>query len=374
MSKFLRFLSVILFAALLFVSDSMGQSINNGTIGVTLSTYGRVRVTGIDADALQIDRSSILVGHTADQVFDYWNDAENVDTARTVTNPQLSDLEAYVSIDNAYSGLPPAALVKINAYGWNSTGYVIVKFNVQNMEDSNWANTLIGMELIPQIDGVYGFETHEWVVGSDVLDMYSGASTHIGYKVLSSTFRSIRTIDWYDGYNDFDTDLWSWLSYADYDTLYECPSADGTVGFFSQQPVDIAAGDSTEVFVGIAIGSNQTQMLENMAAAATKYTEVFTPNSITDTEVAPQQFELAQNYPNPFNPTTAIRFTLPVAEQAQLTVFNMLGQNVATLVNDHLAAGSYEFEFDAASLPSGVYFYSLQAGNFSMTKKMILLK
>jgi hypothetical protein len=122
------------------------------------------------------------------------------------------------------------------------------------------------------------------------------------------------------------------------------------------------------------IGSNQTQMLENMAAAATKYTEVFTPNSITDTEVAPQQFELAQNYPNPFNPTTAIRFTLPVAEQVQLTVFNMLGQNVATLVNDHLAAGSYEFEFDAASLPSGVYFYSLQAGNFSMTKKMILLK
>lgn len=88
----------------------------------------------------------------------------------------------------------------------------------------------------------------------------------------------------------------------------------------------------------------------------------------------PGRLSLSQNYPNPFNPTTQISFALPEATSVRLEVFNTLGQSVATLVNDHLAAGQHLFTFDASALPSGVYLCRLTAGNQVEMKKMMLLK
>ncbi len=89
---------------------------------------------------------------------------------------------------------------------------------------------------------------------------------------------------------------------------------------------------------------------------------------------APASYELGQNYPNPFNPSTNIRFAIPAKSFVSLKVFNVIGQEVATLVNDELTAGSYSFNFDAGRLTSGIYFYKLSAGNFTETRKMNLLK
>ena len=88
----------------------------------------------------------------------------------------------------------------------------------------------------------------------------------------------------------------------------------------------------------------------------------------------PKEYNLAQNYPNPFNPLTKIRFGIPQAGFVTLKVYDVLGNEVATLVNEEKPAGSYEVEFDATLLTSGVYFYKLQAGSFVETKKMILLR
>ncbi|HKI44562.1 MAG TPA: T9SS type A sorting domain-containing protein [Balneolales bacterium] len=88
----------------------------------------------------------------------------------------------------------------------------------------------------------------------------------------------------------------------------------------------------------------------------------------------PTGFSLEQNYPNPFNPTTTIRFKLPQASNVQLTVYNVLGQKVAVLVNNHLSAGTHLVQFNAKALASGLYFYQLKAGNFVMNKKMMLIK
>jgi len=85
-------------------------------------------------------------------------------------------------------------------------------------------------------------------------------------------------------------------------------------------------------------------------------------------------FELKQNYPNPFNPTTTIRFTIPEAGNVKLTVYNLLGQEVAALVNEFRNAGSYEANWDASSLVSGIYTYRLETGSNSFTRKMSLLK
>ncbi len=89
---------------------------------------------------------------------------------------------------------------------------------------------------------------------------------------------------------------------------------------------------------------------------------------------APAGFELAQNFPNPFNPSTVIRFALPVAGSVNIAVYNSTGEKVAELFNGTLEAGDHSVKFEAANLPSGLYFYRLQAGNTSVTKKMVLSK
>ena len=90
--------------------------------------------------------------------------------------------------------------------------------------------------------------------------------------------------------------------------------------------------------------------------------------------VTPSNYSLEQNYPNPFNPSTTINFTIPNSEFVNLKVYNILGSEVATLVNENLAPGAYKFNFDAQGLASGIYLYELNAGNFREIKKMNLLK
>jgi hypothetical protein len=88
----------------------------------------------------------------------------------------------------------------------------------------------------------------------------------------------------------------------------------------------------------------------------------------------PENYKLSQNYPNPFNPTTVIEFSLPKSGVATLEVFNILGQKIATLVNEKLSAGNYRFDFNAKNIPSGVYLYKLNVNNFTAIRKMMLLK
>lgn len=97
--------------------------------------------------------------------------------------------------------------------------------------------------------------------------------------------------------------------------------------------------------------------------------------AIDDRETGlPQTFALHQNYPNPFNPTTTIGFDLPKTTNVQITVFNMLGQAVHEISKENMSAGYYNFNFDASKLSSGIYFYSIKAGDFTQYKKMTLLK
>jgi hypothetical protein len=97
-------------------------------------------------------------------------------------------------------------------------------------------------------------------------------------------------------------------------------------------------------------------------------------NSVRDLDELANKFELSQNYPNPFNPSTLIKFSIPQSNKVTLKVYNLLGQEITTLVNQEMKAGAYEVKFNASQLASGIYFYTINAGNFTSTKKMMLLK
>ena len=97
-------------------------------------------------------------------------------------------------------------------------------------------------------------------------------------------------------------------------------------------------------------------------------------NQIEVTIAAPKVFALMQNHPNPFNPATAINYALPAAGHVTLKIYNLIGKEVATLVNGVQDAGVKIASWDASQLPSGIYFYTLRTNDFSATKKMLLVK
>jgi len=93
----------------------------------------------------------------------------------------------------------------------------------------------------------------------------------------------------------------------------------------------------------------------------------------------PTDYLLYQNFPNPFNPTTKIKFEIPGQARndnllVTLKVYDLLGREIATIINEEKPIGEYEVEFDAAGLPSGIYFYQLRSGNYTETKKMVLIR
>ncbi|MCU7497347.1 MAG: T9SS type A sorting domain-containing protein [Ignavibacteria bacterium] len=110
--------------------------------------------------------------------------------------------------------------------------------------------------------------------------------------------------------------------------------------------------------------------LDNLRAAKDSYMGV----EEGDEDLRPSNYSLAQNYPNPFNPSTTLSYKLPEKSFVSLKVFDLLGREVATLVNSEQGAGSYKVEFNASNIPSGIYLYMLRTDNFQETKKMVLLK
>jgi hypothetical protein len=95
---------------------------------------------------------------------------------------------------------------------------------------------------------------------------------------------------------------------------------------------------------------------------------------VENAEDVPRTFTLKQNYPNPFNPTTTIEFEIPERVNVKLIVYDILAREISTLVDKELEPGKYKVDFDAKNLPSGVYFYRLEAGKFASVKKMVLVR
>ncbi len=446
-------------------SESFAQSFDTGVLGVTSSNGGRVRVYAPNTTAdKQIERLSALVGMNSTAVFDYNNDADAESPAVNVV-PSLSDFEIFSVLNNKYptTPVPPDVFVRTNIYGWTNEGYAIFCYTVTNNESAAF-DAVIGYESITRVDGTYENDTIYFDSVHNSVVAYE--NTYVGYKFLSTPLTSARILKWYSGYSDSEADLYSWLTYNAFDTAPLATDVDGAIVVMAGDAVNIAPGDSASIYFAVAVGSDETSMWNNMAAAQAKYNTVlpveltsFTAAQVnnqvnlkwnTATEInnrgfeierrtdkakwgvvgfesgngtttesksyaysddisnvksskiyyrlkqidldgtfsysseievsvvnIPEQFSLDQNYPNPFNPTTKIKYSIPAMKNAvsvQLKVYDIIGNEVTTLVNQEQSAGSYEVDFNAAGLSSGMYFYSLTAGNFSSTKKMILIK
>lgn len=135
------------------------------------------------------------------------------------------------------------------------------------------------------------------------------------------------------------------------------------------------SGTTTELRSYSFVDENVTEGKYSYRLKQIDFDGSFEYSDVVEIEVGtPNQYSLEQNYPNPFNPTTRISYSIKEKGLVTLRVFDILGNEVRTLVNEEQDAGNYKVEFSATSFASGIYFYSLQSGEFLSTKKMILLK
>jgi hypothetical protein len=149
---------------------------------------------------------------------------------------------------------------------------------------------------------------------------------------------------------------------------------------FVEIPLSMVGGSGNILFDGISIvqnpaGSDSNIVYIDGAQYSNPNATGIKSNNISST---PDQYNLNQNYPNPFNPSTVISYQIPKSSYVTLRVYDLLGREVASLVNEYEQAGSYNIKFNTESmkrnLTSGIYFYTLKAGNFTSTKKLVLMK
>ena len=145
--------------------------------------------------------------------------------------------------------------------------------------------------------------------------------------------------------------------------------ADTATWTYTTDNVAVGAGLPTFIIVGVTDDDSSAVHVDEVW-----YNETPTGMSISDDAPIASSYQLGQNYPNPFNPTTHIRFNIPETGNTKLTVYNMMGEAVANLVNGVVSAGGHTVSWNAANMPTGVYFYRLESGNFTQTKKLLLVK
>ena len=196
-----------------------------------------------------------------------------------------------------------------------------------------------------------------------------------GSEMWGSNSFSLKSTDWTHIGIPFVVDTTAGFRYLGNDQ--QNPNWSGDIGTQEQLMGDLANVD--QIFFEIrdaeqnsttySVVLDKIEGVDNLSSDA-----IISGISGKDNSTTPKKFQLSQNYPNPFNPSTMIRYQLPKSALVKLTIYNLLGQKVAELVNAQQNEGLHQVTFNARNLSSGVYFYSIKAGTFTSTKKMMLLK
>jgi len=380
MKRFIATAAVIvaLFACEYAHAQSQVYGQGNG-FGYRLNRYGPIRLYTPDTNGtIQMNRASILLALDKAHVGDYTEDA-NLVSPPVITNAGPSPRAGTVLFDNSYAQQQPKVKVRLSTYTWPTDAFMIARYAVIN--DTTISYPLyLGIAVSPEPGGAYGGETVTYDATKKVAYFYvSGTAMYVGLKIVSGSPYSFHALD-YDVYSPSDPSS----DAADDSTRYKMTalpgfdnsltaSADGSIYNLNVGPVTIAHGDSSTFSVAYVWGTTLAAMQAAADSADARYKKVFT--SIQQTSQAvPQSTSLLQNYPNPFNPGTVIEFQLHHAGEVSLSVYDVLGREVAVLANGTLNAGTYRVPFDGRQLASGIYYYRLVAGSFIESKRMLLVK
>ena len=350
-----------------------------GIVGFKLNRAGSVGLYSADGTT-QLDRASMLIGLDSTHVFDYEEDAYYVMTAPAISIDENGDTVATALFDNSAQDppVPPHVRGLAILHTWKNDPFVLVDYTMTNTSPLPY-HVAVGMGCVPEPSATYGGET----VAYDATKMMAyfhreGEAPFIGVKVMGQNPVSFHALDWdvyspTDAESDAATDSTRWRMTAL--PGFDAPLVAGVNGsFFNLNfgPTDIDPGSSVTYTVAYMYSTSLAGLQTVSDAAVARFTGATAVKLPTSN--VPEKNSLEQNYPNPFNPSSTIEYSIAKESPVTLKVYNMLGQEVSTLVRGRLTPGRYTSQFDGSKLASGVYFYRLTAGSFVQTKHMVLVK
>jgi subtilisin family serine protease len=299
----------------------------------------------------------------------------------------IADAEGSALFNDNNAGATKIGItVKLKTYSFSNSpnnNFIILDYTLINNSASVIPNLYAGLFFDWDIiNGSGAGDRTEWdntLSYGFVRNTTGGPANYNGVALLSGTnygFYAIKNdggdggFQIYDGFDD--TEKWQAISSG----IGKATAGPGDVSnVTSAGPFTINPGDSVKVAFAILAADDKSMLDAAVNQARIKYQEIIVLD-VKDNNSLPTEFSLQQNYPNPFNPSTTIEYVIPngVRNLVTLKVYDLLGNEVTTLVNEEKSAGTYQVVFDASALTSGIYFYKLQASSFSQSRKMILLK
>jgi hypothetical protein len=363
---------------------------NNGRVGFNDFPDNNQGVGFVYKGSNQLYEAGLIVGYSATKLVDVVRNPDNVQDADfsstavyTIVNPgPIATQEGYAQCTDAASADKIGLTIDTRSYAFKDapdTNYVIVRYDITNTSGA-------------RIDSLYAGMFFDW----DMLPTYTtnktafDASRSLAYAYDDSAknpvYCGVRALDTAASYraliNDLNIDLtkagkWDWLSGG------IVPMADTVADIhlaISQGPYSIPAGGKQRIGFAIIAGDNLADLQKNADFAKAKWPPIFTTGVREEKNVHPASYALHQNYPNPFNPATVISYDIPSAGKVTLSVYDVLGQVVTTLVNQEQQPGRYDVTFDGSKLSSGVYFYRLSVGGsasgsvYTDVRKLLLVR
>ncbi len=273
--------------------------------------------------------------------------------------------------------------VILNTYSFSdfqNSDYVILHYKFINTTSSSISNFNTGLFFDwDLIDGSGADDVALWDSTNKMGYVYNQPGTtpyYVGASLISHSNYHFRAINnagdnsWgiYDGFTD--DEKWQSISGG----ISKTQAGAGDISFvIASGPFTINPGDTLNVAFALLAADNLNLLQNYLVLSKIKWNQIIT--SVDDISQEKLSFKLYQNYPNPFNPSTKIKFTIPENALVTLKVYNSLGQEIAELIkNKEYSPGFYEVNFDASKLPNGIYYYRITAGQFSETRKMVLIK
>jgi len=305
------------------------------------------------------------------------------------TNPEGDQFGSTVFNDDGGGISKLGIRTQMFFYGYTSTpndNFIIVRTKFHNTTQTNINGFYAGyyfdfdMPGDDYSDDMVGYDNDDnfgyaYDLDDDPQDTYIGAAlissdAHGFYAINQDSTTDEVTPNSSDGFND--NEKWFAISNG----IKKLTAGPADISFvISGGPFNINAGDSIDAAFALAGGTSVEEVRAAVRQSRIKWQNILTDIYENNIEL-PKEFALYQNYPNPFNPETIISYQLPVESRVSLVVYDVLGREVVTLVDEHKQAGIYHFTFNTlnSALSTGIYFYRLKTDGFSQTKKMILLK
>jgi serine protease len=256
--------------------------------------------------------------------------------------------------------------------GVNDSNYILFRYTIKNTNSNTLNNLFGGIFTVFSPSGSISNSITRYDAQNNLGYTYSPDNTglYIGVALMTGQTINFKAIPLTDIINGFTTaEKWQTLSSG----VFNDSIGPGSNAFtIAVGPLSIAS-NQTESFGFALIRGYSLEDLKNKAVIAkAKYNANVSVNPISD--IIPNKFELLQNYPNPFNPETKIKFAIPENTLVKINIYDVLGREIQTLVNEKLTAGIYEYSFNGSSLPSGAYFYRITTDKYINVKRMLLIK